>query len=114
ADACRAAMYSPYSAILKEAYWGGLPISLFAVGAFTFFLAFAAYLLVRGSAASRTAVGFFAAVATTPLLVSLGMLFISATKVGAFCKTCVGIYIASALLCAGAVLGATFHRRLGN
>ena len=28
ADACRAAMYSPYSALFKEKYWGGIPISL--------------------------------------------------------------------------------------
>ncbi|MEO8905282.1 MAG: hypothetical protein ABI627_27505, partial [Polyangiaceae bacterium] len=34
AEACRVAMYSPYSALFKEHYWGGIPISLFALGAF--------------------------------------------------------------------------------
>jgi uncharacterized membrane protein len=111
ADACRAAMYSPYSALLKQDYWGGIPISLFAVGAFAFFLAFAVYLLGRGGEAPRSAADFFGVVGVTPLLVSLGMLFISATRVGAFCKTCIGIYIASALLALGAGLAAWFHRR---
>ena len=53
ADACRAAMYSPYSALFKEKYWGGIPISLFAIGAFVFFIAFALYLAVAGERARR-------------------------------------------------------------
>src|SRR4051812_2854484 len=59
ADACRAAMYSPYSALFKESYWGGIPISLFAVGSFIFFAAFALYLVSAGEGAPRKAVGFF-------------------------------------------------------
>src|SRR5215204_2097065 len=46
AEACRAAMYSPYSALFKDSLWGGVPISLFALGAFTFFAGFALYLLL--------------------------------------------------------------------
>ena len=41
AEACRAAMYSPYSAFFRESMWGGVPISLFALGAFAFFGGFA-------------------------------------------------------------------------
>jgi len=67
AEACRAAMYSPYSALLREQYWGGVPISLFALGAFTFFVGFALYLVVANGRAPKTAVGFFAAVSVTPL-----------------------------------------------
>src|SRR3954464_4163092 len=59
AEACRVAMYSPYSALLKERYWGGIPISLFALGAFAFFTAFAIYLLVYGSRAPKLAWQFF-------------------------------------------------------
>src|SRR4051812_20847909 len=40
-NACRVAMYSPYAALFRDRYWGGVPIGLFAVGAFSFFLAFA-------------------------------------------------------------------------
>jgi uncharacterized membrane protein len=105
AEACRAAMYSPYAALLREQYWGGVPISLFALGAFTFFVGFALYLLVANGRAPRTAVGFFAVVSVTPLLVSLLMLGISLTKIGSLCKTCVGIYVASFVLGLGGLLG---------
>src|SRR6187397_2246796 len=71
AEACRAAMYSPYSALFKDQYWGGVPISLFALGAFCFFTAFALYLLLSGTRAPQRALGFFALVGVTPLLVSL-------------------------------------------
>lgn len=30
---CRAAMYSAYAAVFRDRYWGGIPISLLAVGA---------------------------------------------------------------------------------
>jgi uncharacterized membrane protein len=103
AEACRAAMYSPYSALLKDQYWGGLPISLFALGSFCFFAAFSLYLLLSGERTPRRATGFFALVGVTPLLVSLLMLTISLTQLGQLCKTCVGLYIASFLLAFGAV-----------
>ncbi len=103
AEPCRAAMYSPFSALLKDRYWGGIPISLFALGAFCFFAAFALYLLLAGPRASRRTLGFFAVVGSTPLLVSLLMFIISITQLGQVCKTCVGIYISSALLAFGAI-----------
>lgn len=105
AEACRAAMYSPYSALFREAMWGGIPISLFALGAFAFLGGFALYLWLASGRAPRVALGFFAGVGITPLLISLLMLTISVTKLGHLCKTCVGIYIASFLLAIGAVLG---------
>src|SRR3954471_14891600 len=103
AEACRAAMYSPYSALLKDQYWGGIPISLFGLGAFGFFAAFSLYLLLAGERASRRTLGFFALIGLTPLCVSLLMLTISLTQLGQVCKTCAGIYISSALLAFGAV-----------
>jgi uncharacterized membrane protein len=103
AEACRAAMYSPYSALLKDQYWGGIPISLFGLGAFCFFAAFSLYLLLAGERTSRRTLAFFALVGTTPLMVSVLMLTISVTQLGQVCKTCAGIYISSALLAFGAV-----------
>jgi uncharacterized membrane protein len=105
AEACRAAMYSSYSALFRESMWGGVPISLFALGAFAFLGGFALYLWLARGRAPRVAVGFFAGVGITPLLVSLVMLTISLTKLGHLCKTCVGIYISSLLLAIGAVSG---------
>lgn len=105
AEACRAALYSPYSAIFKEQFWGGIPISLFAVGAFSFLLGFALYLAVAGERAPKKAVVFFGLVGLTPLLVSAVMFVISLTKLGTFCKTCVGIYVGSFILALGSILG---------
>src|SRR3954469_10275198 len=95
-NACRVAMYSPYAALFRDRFWGGVPISLFAVGAFGFFAAFAFYLLLGGRAAPRRALLFLAVFGATPLLVSILMGTLSALKLGHFCKTCVGIYASSA------------------
>lgn len=105
AEGCRTAMYSAYSALFREQYWGGLPISLFALGAFTFFAGFALYLLLAGPRAPAKAIVFQAAFGTTPLLVSLLMLAISVTQLGTLCQTCVGVYISSFLLALGSLLG---------
>jgi uncharacterized membrane protein len=105
AEACRAAMYSPYSALFKESLWGGIPISLFALGAFTFFAGFALYLLLAGPRAPKAAVSFFALVSVTPLVISLLMLTISVLELGDICKTCAGIYISSFLLAVGGIGG---------
>lgn len=103
AEACRAAMYSPYSAVLKTMIWGGVPIALFAMGAFAFFAVFAVYLLIHNQNSGKFARRFFAWSSVTPLLVSLLMLTISLTKIGSLCLTCVGIYGASTLLAAGGI-----------
>jgi uncharacterized membrane protein len=97
-NACRVAMYSPYAALFRDRFWGGVPIALFALGAFTFFAAFAVYLFLAGRRASRKALIFQAAFGATPLVISIVMAVISAVKLGHFCKTCVGIYVSSALL----------------
>ena len=105
AEACRAAMYSAYGAVFRESIWGGIPVGLFALGAFSFFVGFAAFLLVAGEKASSKAVVFFSIVGVTPLIVSVMMFVISMIELGTVCKTCMGIYLASALLAAGALLG---------
>jgi uncharacterized membrane protein len=102
---CRAALYSPYSAVLKDSLWGGIPISLFAQGSFAFFGGFAVYLAVAGGRASRSAAIFFAVVAATPLLVSIVMLVISVTQLNTVCQTCVGTYLSSLLVAIGGALG---------
>jgi uncharacterized membrane protein len=97
-NACTAAMYSPYSAVLRGAYWGGLPISLFALGAYAFFLAASVYLLSAREAAPRSLYQAYGVAALVPLPVSLVMAGLSALRLGGFCKLCVGLYVASALL----------------
>lgn len=111
ATGCRTAMFSTYSAVLRDQYWGGIPIALFAMGAFAFFGAFSVYLLVAGRDAPRKAPWFLGIVGLTPALVSAGMAYIAATKLGEFCHTCIGIYIASGLLALSGILAIVLDGR---
>jgi hypothetical protein len=106
---CKTALFSPYSAVFRATWWGGVPVSLFALGAFGFFVAFATYLAL--GARSRRAHPFFAVAALAPLGASLVMFFISAVHLHVFCKLCVGIYVASLGLAAAAVVAWHANRR---
>lgn len=109
---CRAAMYSAYSALFRQNWWGGVPISLLALGVYAFFFGWCIALLAGGLKCSRLAYRFFGLVSLGPLLVSVVMAAISAIKLGTFCKTCVGLYGASALLAVGALWAMQRARRL--
>jgi uncharacterized membrane protein len=110
ANACTQAMYSPYAAVFRRLVWGGIPISLFAIGAFLFFLVSSLYLAVR-SDVPRYLWKTYGITACSPALVSLGMFLISLIKLQAFCKLCVGIYVASALVAASGI-GSLLQTRL--
>jgi hypothetical protein len=105
ANPCKAALFSPYSALFRQTFWGGIPISLGAVGCFCFFLGLGAYLALGPARASRRSVELLGMAAVFPLGASLVMFFISATQLHEFCKLCVGIYTSSALIAAAAVVG---------
>src|SRR5262249_55072195 len=110
-NACKTALFSPYSAIFRQTYWGGVPISLFAVGAFGFFAAFGAYLFALRERVPPIAYAFIGVAAFGPLLASLVMFVISATKLHAFCKLCVGIYVSSMALATGGGLAIAHLRK---
>lgn len=103
ANPCKAALFSPYSAMFRQTYWGGIPISLGALGAFSFFAGLALYLLLAKRASRRT-IDLFALTALAPLVASLVMFTISLTQLHAFCKLCVGIYASSLLVAVGAAM----------
>lgn len=104
ANPCKAALFSPYSAIFRQTYWGGIPISLGALGCFAFFTGLALYLLLAPQRASRRSVELFVLTALAPLGASVVMFAISLSQLHAFCKLCVGIYTSSALIAVGAAL----------
>lgn len=110
-SACKTAMFSPYAAVFRDSYWGGIPISLPAIGAFAFFAGLSLFLALRATPPPKGTVGLFALTGVTPLLVSLLMLSISWLKLGEFCKTCVGIYLSSAVLAAMSVVGWLGYRK---
>jgi uncharacterized membrane protein len=106
---CKTALFSPYSALFRATWWGGVPVSLFAVGVFGFFVGFAVYLAL--GARSKRAHPFFAVTTLVPLGASLVMFYISAVHLHVFCKLCVGIYVSSLVLAAAAAVAWHAHRR---
>jgi uncharacterized membrane protein len=108
---CKAALFSPYSALFRATYWGGVPISLFGLGAFAFFVGFAVYLWIGDRRLPRSAYPTFVALTVGPLAVSLLMLTISLTHLHALCKLCVGIYASSVVLAVSGFLGMRAHAR---
>ena len=70
---------------------------------YAFFCAFCLAVLVAGLRATQRSYQFLAVTSLGPLLVSILMGVIAATKLGSFCKTCVGLYASSVLLTVGAV-----------
>ena len=94
ASGCHAVLMSPYSSVLRDFTWGGIPIALPALGVFAFLLFRAVDLLLRKTM-SRRETGFMLAAVLVPVLTSLVYAIISATKIGTFCKVCMGIYGAS-------------------
>jgi uncharacterized membrane protein len=104
-NACKAALFSSFSAIYRSTYWGGVPISLFGLGAFVFFVGFAVYIAVGDRRLPRSAYPTLAGLSLGPLAVSVVMLVISLNHLHALCKLCVGIYVSSLVLAASAFVG---------
>jgi uncharacterized membrane protein len=96
ATGCKTAMLSPYSSLFRTSLWGGLPVSLPALGVFAFLAAFAAYVGLKKDR-TRHDTGFLLLATLLPVGASVFFATIAATKLGEFCNTCIGIYLASGL-----------------
>lgn len=105
ASGCYAVMMSPYSSVLRDATWGGIPIALPGFAVFAYLLFIALYLLIASDAYDRHAARYLVAATLLPVGTSIWYYYIAAYKVGAVCKLCVGIYAASAGVLLFAVLG---------
>ena len=93
---CRTVMMSPYSSVLRDSLWGGLPISLLAVAVFAYLVMKSAQFLLSKQTSKRETL--YLVVATLlPVLMSVVYGLIAATQIGAVCKLCVGVYVASAV-----------------
>lgn len=101
AAGCQAAMLSRHSSFFREQLWGGVPISLMALGTFAFLLAFIVTLLVAPPKESRRPFGFLALATLLPLGASLTYFTLALASVGDLCTTCVGIYLSTAVLVGG-------------
>jgi uncharacterized membrane protein len=102
ASGCHATMMSPYSSLFREHVWGGLPISLPAMAVFAF-LSFWGVLIWQSPRVHDTrATGFFTIASLLPVVASMGMATIAIRELDAFCRLCIGIYVASVLTAVGA------------
>jgi uncharacterized membrane protein len=107
ASGCYAVMMSPFSSVLRDTTWGGVPIALPSMSVFAFLVFFGIALLVKKNADLKPKhLAFAVAAAALPTIVSIVFWYIAVAEVGAVCKNCVGIYVASfgALLTAAAAL----------
>jgi uncharacterized membrane protein len=101
---CRTVMMSPYSSVLRESVWGGLPISLLAVAVFAYLVMFSLRLFLSGRQIDRRDTTYLVAATLLPVAMSVIYGAIAINVIGAVCKLCAGVYLSSALCLIGAVL----------
>ncbi len=100
---CAVTLMSPYSSVMRDTIWGGIPISLPAMGVFAFFLFFCIDILLSRRQTDRRSTGFLALGSLVPAVTSGVMAAISLGELDAACKLCIGIYTGSTLLLLGSV-----------
>jgi uncharacterized membrane protein len=103
ASGCRTVMMSPYSSFFRERLWGGVPISLWGLAVFAF-LAYRTALMLWRRHTSSAETKVLLAAACLPMAMSVLFGAISFHALDAACKVCIGIYAASAVCFAGALL----------
>ena len=101
---CRTVMMSPFSSLLRESLWGGLPISLLAVAVFAYLAMHSARLLVSSTPVTKNDSLYLVAAGLLPVLMSVVYGYIAVYKIGAVCKLCIGVYVSSGTILLGAVL----------
>lgn len=102
-NGCKVVMMSPYSSWFRTDYWGGIPISLFALAVFCFLGYRAAHLVWKGHETTKAEAGFLLAATVLPVIMSVGYGYIAYSEVGALCTVCAGIYVVSGLAFVGAL-----------
>lgn len=92
---CHVTLMSPYSSVMRDSVWGGIPIALPAMSVFSFLAFWALWLALRNREQDRRAALFTLAATLLPAASSAVMAYISFTQLHAACKLCIGIYASS-------------------
>jgi hypothetical protein len=108
---CHVTMYSPYSSYFRKDYWGGIPVSLWAIAVFAFMAYRGGFQLYRGRPLRSEALFLFLA-SLLPAGMSIGYYNLSKGALGMteLCKVCGGIYGASVGLVVGGILALVLSR----
>ncbi len=101
---CKAALFSPYSSLWRQRFWGGIPVSLFGLGLFGFAFALSLWGVVTGTGARGAPAVFLVGVGAIAVATSVVMFIISVSELGSVCTLCAGTYVGSGVLLLGAVL----------
>lgn len=110
ASGCHVTLMSPYSSVLRQALWGGVPMSLLGMGTFALLLYRALLTLLHRGQADRASLQATFALSLVPVATSIVMGVIALQVLDAACKLCIGTYAASGLAFVGA-LGAMLAGR---
>lgn len=92
---CHATLMSPYSSVMRDSVWGGIPVSLPAMAVFAYLLFCVLAILVLGRHEDSRATGYLALSTLLPTLTSAVMGYLSFSELNAACKLCIGIYVSS-------------------
>lgn len=92
---CHTTMMSPYSSVMRESVWGGIPVSLPSMAVFAYLVFLAVALLVTRKEGEPRAAGYQALAWLLPFGTSLVFGYLSLHELGAACKLCIGIYTTS-------------------
>jgi uncharacterized membrane protein len=111
---CHVTLMSPYSSVLRDSVWGGIPISLPAMAVFAFLVAFAAFVMLTNRQDDRRATAFLVLAWCLPVLSSIGMGYVSFATLGAACKLCIGIYAASGVGLLAAIVALWRARKVAH
>lgn len=101
---CHATLMSPYSSVLRDSIWGGVPVALPGMAVFAFLGFWCIWLAINARDREERATGFLFAGSLVPLATSGFMGYLSFIELDAACKLCIGIYASSAILSIGALI----------
>jgi len=94
---CHATLMSPYSSVMRDSIWGGVPVSLPSMAVFAYLVVCAITLLLLGKETEKRATGYQALAWALPFLTSCIFGYLSLHELDAACKICIGIYASSTL-----------------
>lgn len=93
---CYAVLMSPYSSFLRTRTWGGIPLALPALSVFAYLLFRGVDVWLRKAEGDRAETGYLVVATLLPLATSAVYAWVSVAIIGAVCKLCTGVYVASA------------------
>lgn len=94
---CHATLMSPYSSVMRDSVWGGIPVSLPSMAVFAYLVVCAITILLLGKESEKRATGYQALAWALPFLTSCVFGYLSLHELDAACKICIGIYTSSTL-----------------